>query len=370
MASKKKVLVVDDSALMRKHLRAILEADGRFEVYTARDGQDALDHLAEVNPDVVTLDINMPVMDGITCLSHIMATHPLPVVMVSSLTEKGALATFEALELGAVDFIPKPGGTVSHNIKDIAEGIIQKLLSATGSRMVGAGSRARQQARGARAVPSPAAKRTSPPPPIPRAKTRRVPIHGARVARGLVLIGVSTGGPGTLEEILPLLPAEFPLPVLVAQHMPASFTGVFANRMAKLCPLPVIELDRPTPLEPGKIMIARGDSDVVVARTLGRRIAQNVPANPDFLWHPSVERMVASAMEFFKPEELIAVQLTGMGNDGAPAMAELRGRGGHTIAESEETAVVFGMPKELVALGGAEIVLPMDQIARQLLSWT
>jgi two-component system, chemotaxis family, protein-glutamate methylesterase/glutaminase len=190
------------------------------------------------------------------------------------------------------------------------------------------------------------------------------------VARGLVLIGVSTGGPGTLEEILPLLPAEFPLPVLVAQHMPASFTGVFANRMAKLCPLPVIELDRPTPLEPGKIMIARGDSDVVVARTLGRRIAQNVPANPDFLWHPSVERMVASAMEFFKPEELIAVQLTGMGNDGAPAMAELRGRGGHTIAESEETAVVFGMPKELIALGGAEIVLPMDQIARQLLSWT
>ena len=353
------VLVVDDSALMRRYLRDILEESGRFQVFMARDGQDALSQIKAVNPDVVTLDINMPVMDGLTCLSHIMTESPRPVVMVSSLTEKGALATFEALELGAVDYIAKPGGTVSHNIKEVSDQIVGKILAAAG---------ARPRRSGAAAIPQreliPKKKETAP------VRLQKAPPRASRVAQGLVLIGVSTGGPGTLEEILPKLPRTFPLPVLVAQHMPANFTQVFAQRIGRLCQLQVIEVDRPTPLEPGKILIAKGDADILVERVLGRRVAKCAPADPDFLWHPSVERMVRSAMIYFKPNELIGVELTGMGNDGAPAMAELHKQGGHTIAEAEETAVVFGMPRELIVLGGAEMVLPMGGIADQLIRWT
>lgn len=357
MGAQLKVLVVDDSALMRKYLRQVFEGDGRFQVITARDGQDALDMLATHNPDVVTLDINMPVMDGLTCLSRIMTVHPLPVVMVSSLTEKGAMATFEALELGAVDYIPKPGGTVSHNIKEIGDEIVNKVLAAAGSRP------RRGRVPAAKTQPAshlaPRSQRQAPPLPPPR-----------RLAlQGLVMIGVSTGGPGTLEEILPKLPRSFPWPVLVAQHMPASFTRVFAERIGKLCSLRVVEVDRAIPLEPGMILIAKGDADVVVDRVLGRRVARSVTSDPAFLWHPSVERMVRSACDFFSPDELVAVQLTGMGNDGAHGMADLHRKGGRTIAESEETAVVFGMPKELIALNGAEVVLPCHRIADQLIAW-
>jgi two-component system chemotaxis response regulator CheB len=357
-----KVLVVDDSALMRKYLRRILESEPDIQAFMARDGQDALDQIKAVDPDVVTLDINMPVMDGLSCLNQIMNKAPRPVVMVSSLTEKGALATFEALELGAVDYVAKPGGTVSRNIEESAGEILAKVRSAAGARL----KRRFKGQRRAIVQPEITAKQLAPSmaPAVPAR------VGKDRLAKGLVLIGVSTGGPGTLENILSGLSADFPLPVLVCQHMPANFTKVFAQRLSKVCLLKVMEVDRPTPLEAGQVLIAKGDHDVILQKRLGRRVALNVPPQQDLLWHPSVERMVNSAMEHYQPHELIAVELTGMGYDGAEAMARLHQEGGRTIAEAEESAVVFGMPKELIERGGADVVLHMEKIAAQLTRWS
>lgn len=193
--------------------------------------------------------------------------------------------------------------------------------------------------------------------------------RSADQADALVLIGVSTGGPRTLEDILPVLPADFPRPVLVAQHMPPSFTRPFAERMNSLCALSVSEVSRPTPVEPGNIYIGRGGADLLLARRNGRLTALVRPENPDFLWHPSVELLGRSALEHCDPASVIAVMLTGMGHDGADAFAELKKRGARTIAESAETAVVFGMPAELIERGGATLVMSCERIAGQLQIW-
>lgn len=348
-----KVLVVDDSALMRKHLRSILETESDFEVRVARDGQDALEQIPELDPDVITLDINMPVMDGLTCLSRVMEEFPRPVVMVSSLTEKGAVATFEALELGAVDYVGKPGGTISLNIQDVGQEIRDKVRVASSSRV--------RRSRGLRERIRAQRRTTVKPAAAP------LPVTGVEVP-GLVLIGVSTGGPSTLETVLSELPADFPWPVLVAQHMPGRFTSVFARRLDKECALRVLEVDGPTPLKVGEIYIARGDADVQLGRRRGQLVALNAPEDAS-LWHPSVDRMVKSAMDHLVPDQLIGIQLTGMGYDGAQSMSELHGRGGRTIAESEETAVVFGMPKELILRKGASEVLPAHRVAPRLCDW-
>ncbi len=361
-----KVLVVDDSALMRRYMREILGSDPDLEVYVARNGQEGLNMVKEVDPAVVTLDINMPEMDGLTCLSHIMSESPRPVLMVSSLTTQGALSTFEALELGAVDYIPKPDGTVSRNIKKISAELIAKVRSAARSRIRRSqGLRARLRTRKGGAERRSAVSSTSGRPTVARVAS----VKTASLS-GLLLIGASTGGPRTLERILGGLPADFPHPVLVAQHMPGHFTRVFAERLAQDCQMPVDEVDQTIPLEPGRILIGKGDADVLVGRRGGRRVALCVPPSNQYLWHPSVERMVRTAMEHFSPTDLTAVQLTGMGHDGADGMAELHRLGGRTIAESAETAVVFGMPQELIAKGGATVVLPCDRIAGQLCAWT
>ncbi len=346
-----KVLVVDDSALMRKFIKQMLEEEG-FEVYTARNGKDALERIKEVDPDVVTLDINMPVMDGITCLSHIMSEFPRPVIMVSSLTEKGALVTLEALQLGAVDYVTKPGGTISLDIRKIKDELVEKIKAVVLGR-----STARVRARISRVAKK--AKKEA------HVLTKKA----AKIAgfKGIVLIGSSTGGPGTLEEILGSLPADFPLPILVAQHMPASFTKVFANRLNKSCELEVVHVERPMPLIANRVYIAKGNADVEVKKRLNRVVAESVPESPDYLWHPSVDRMVESALKVIPPEDIIAVLLTGMGYDGAETMTMVHRGGGKTIAESEETAIVFGMPKELIERGGADFVLPSYKIADKLI---
>ncbi|EGJ11703.1 response regulator receiver modulated CheB methylesterase, partial [Rubrivivax benzoatilyticus JA2 = ATCC BAA-35] len=186
---------------------------------------------------------------------------------------------------------------------------------------------------------------------------------------GLVIVGVSTGGPRTLEDILPTLPADFPWPVLVAQHMPENFTGTFARRMDSLCRLQVRECGATMPIERGHVYIGRGGADMVVCERLGRLAVQPRPESPAHPWHPSVDVLVDSAMKLVPAERLVGVQLTGMGDDGARAMTRLKQQGGRTVAESEETAVVFGMPAELIAQGGASLVLPAPEIGRQLLLW-
>lgn len=392
-----KVLVVDDSALMRRLLSGVL-SDAGFEVAVARNGAEGVQRLTEVQPDVVTLDVNMPEMDGLTALSLMMQARPTPVVMVSSLTEKGALATFEALALGAVDFIAKPGGTISLTVDDIAAPLVDKVRAASRARLRQGGLRRLAVAGGgstaAAAAPAPALTAPSPAAGLPAARPASSP--PARLARaqqhtappralaaaprtgsaaapggvpGLVLVGVSTGGPRTLEDILPALPADFPWPVLVAQHMPPNFTAAFAQRMNQLCQLTVREANATMPLQPGHVYIGQGGTDMVVVERLGRLAVQPRPENPEHPWHPSADVLVRSAMAHLGAERLVAVQLTGMGDDGAREMARLRQQGGRTIAESQDTAVVFGMPQELIERGGASVVLPCGDVARQLCHW-
>lgn len=406
-----RLLVVDDSALMRKHLNQVFSAEGDFEIANARNGAEALVELKRFEPDVVTLDVNMPELDGISALSLIMAERPTPVVMFSSITEKGATATLEALALGAVDFIAKPGGTISLNIDAVHKELVAKVRSAAVAKVRGYSRRAQAPVTGAerplkdppgslrRTLPA-----TTPAPTAPahRARTYEAPEPSkptiepgvrSRFARspglvlpghlppqvttpyskmrafGVVMIGVSTGGPKALEEILPLLDKRFQWPILVAQHMPPQFTEAFAKRLNTMCPLNVVEVNAPMEIVPGNVYLGRGGTDMVMAERLGKLIVTPRPESSEYLWHPSVEAMVKSAIKFMHPSQTISVMLTGMGYDGATAMTELKKMGGKTIAESEETATVFGMPAELIKQGGAGIVLPCCSIAQQLNYW-
>lgn len=354
-----RLLVVDDSALMRRYLRECFEDEPDIEVRTARDGRDALEQISRFDPDVVTLDINMPKMDGLTCLSHIMTDMPRPVVMVSSITERGALATYEALELGAVDYVTKPGGTVSLNLREVFPDLVEKVRAAYQPP-----TRWRQLASRRRRAESEKATARK---PVRRALA--LPEGADTPSADAILIGVSTGGPRTLDIVLSALPEDFPIPIVVSQHMPARFTHVFANRLNEYCAITVQEVTAPTALSPGHVYIGRGDADVILSMRGNRLTVISAPQDPRFNWHPSVSRMVASAMSVVDPRRLIAVQLTGMGDDGAAEMAELASNGGRTIAESEQSAVIFGMPRELIVRGGATEVLPAERIAEQLLDW-
>jgi two-component system chemotaxis response regulator CheB len=347
-----KLLIVDDSALMRRQLAALFEAAGGFELRLARNGREAVAENLAFQPDVVTLDINMPEMDGLSALAQMMDERPVPVVMLSSLTEKGALTTFEALALGAVDYCAKPGGTISLSIEEIGKTLVSKVRGA-----------ARARVRKEEPVPRAAAVR---PAPVRAVAAPLVKATKTAEAAGIVVVGVSTGGPRTLERILPLLPAHFPWPVVVAQHMPASFTAPFAARMDTLCELTVVEANRPMPLEAGKVYVCKGGADVVVTRRAGVPTLLARPENNAYLWHPSVELLGRSALEHYAPSAILAVMLTGMGHDGADAFAEIARQGGHTIAESEASAVVFGMPAELIRRGGAREVLPAERIGARL----
>jgi two-component system chemotaxis response regulator CheB len=351
-----KLLIVDDSALMRRQLTTLFQGEADFMIRQARNGKEALEENRDFQPDVITLDINMPEMDGITALSLIMAERPVPVVMVSSLTEKGALATFEALNLGAVDYIAKPGGTISLSIGDIKDELVAKVRAAARAKVKGKSSvrGLAQRLREEREKPV----------------QRPVAVRRSVAGDGLVVVGVSTGGPRTLEDILPLLPADYPWPVLVAQHMPAAFTKSFAERLDALCALRVVEVASPQSIEAGTVYIAKGGADMLVVQRAGKLTVIPKPETKEFLWHPSVELLGRSVLEHYDPSRVVAVMLTGMGHDGADAFTQIKKRGGRTIAESEATAVVFGMPAELIERGGASMVLPLEKIAPQLNAWS
>jgi two-component system chemotaxis response regulator CheB len=351
-----KLLVVDDSALMRKLLGQAFSAQVDFEVDFARDGLEALAKAAVFQPDVITLDVHMPQMDGLACLDRLMIERPCPVVMVSSLTAADADATLEALRLGAVDFVAKPSGAVSIHMEEWGPQLVAKVRAASGARLKSSlRLRERVQHRiGTGAGPAQAPPRRSTGDPV-----------AAASGEGLVLVGTSTGGPPALEALLTALPADFPWPILVAQHMPATFTGPLARRLDALCALTIVEVTRQTPLEAGVVYIGRGDADLIVARRPAGLVAMAAPSL-DYPWHPSTDRLVRSAMQHLPATQLIGVLMTGMGDDGAAAMALLRLEGGRTIAEAQSTAVVWGMPGELVKADGATIIAPLPEIAGHL----
>ncbi len=338
-----KLLIVDDSALMRRYLSEMMSGIIGIQVITARDGHDALERIENDNPDVVTLDINMPNMDGLTCLSHIMTRFPRPVVMVSSITEVGATATFEALEMGALDYITKPGGTVSLNIKQVRNEMLVKVRSAYRQRHLFSQD-----------------KKVSRHTALEQSKQGR--LLDTQV-RGVVVIGVSTGGPSTLERILPYLSADLPLPVVVCQHMPGTFTGVFAQRLNTRCALEVVEVLRPTELLAGKIYVAQGDADTTLTIRNNRPYLVSSPLNSGYNWHPSVSLLLQSIIKSVPAKQVIPVMLTGMGDDGAQEMKLLHDNGATSIAEREQDCAVYGMPKALVELGGATHIAAVDEVA-------
>ncbi|MBW1722617.1 MAG: chemotaxis response regulator protein-glutamate methylesterase [Deltaproteobacteria bacterium] len=350
MRKRIRVLIADDSALMRRELRRIIESDPDMEVVAAvRNGQEAVEQTKALDPDVVALDINMPVMDGLTALQYIMMESPRPVLMVSSLTQEGALSTYEALELGAVDFVGKPGGTISKDIHLVADEILYKIHSAAGANT----SRLKYGKRRKKKSPG---------------KVSRTVSTGKDLPGKVVVIGESTGGPNTIMDILPVLPADLGAPVIVVQHMPKSFTPSFAQRLDKNCALPFREAKSGDIIENNCGYLAPGDIHMTLApRGMGKdgNIVRLTKTPRDPLHKPSVDVTMRSVLSCYG-ENTIAVLLTGMGADGAEAMAEIREAGGRTIAESEETAVVFGMPKEAIRRGGAEFVLPSYEIGEKI----
>ena len=353
-----KILVVDDSALVRKLFGGVLANEADFEARFARNGLDALEQIHSFKPDVITLDVHMPQMNGLECLDRIMVERPCPVLMVSSLTAEGADATLEALRLGAVDFVPKPEGAVSLRIDEFAPTLVQKIRAAASAKLR-ASLRLREKVQHRIGGSVPRRRRqamSDPPEPVPRRAS----------GDGLVLVGTSTGGPPALEALLSPLPVTFPWPILVAQHMPASFTGPLAKRLDGICAVRVVEAAHPILLEPGCVYIGRGDADLIVSRRAAGLVAMAAPSQSGYPWHPSTDRLVKSAMQHLPASQLIGILMTGMGNDGAEAMSHLRAQGGKTIAEAQETAVIWGMPGELAKAGGADWIVPLPKIADRL----
>ncbi len=337
-----KVLVVDDSALIRMSVSEILSRAG-MEVITAKNGREAVEKVLKENPDVVTLDIKMPVMDGLTALKLIMEKKPTPVVMLSSLTYEGARETIEALKLGAVDFIAKPGGVVT-DLKEIEDEIVRKVRMAA---------------------------ETSP--NIIRIQNLKK-LKGLGVVRGkwkktdkdvCILIGSSTGGPSALEMIIPRLPADIPAPVFIVQHMPPGFTKQLAERLNSISEIEVKEAENNERVRKGVAYIAPGGYHMKLRKAMDVVRIKIVDGKPVNAVKPSVDVTADSIVDIYDGNT-IGVILTGMGEDGAYGMKRIRDAGGLTIASSEDTCVVFGMPKAAIELGAIVSVKPVFEIAEEI----
>ncbi|MBI1751345.1 MAG: chemotaxis response regulator protein-glutamate methylesterase [Acidobacteria bacterium] len=355
-----RILVVDDSPFMRKSLQKMLEEAPDLRVIaTARDGIDALEKIQEHKPDIVTLDIEMPRMDGLTCLKKIMADHPMPVLMVSSLTQEGAQATLDALSLGALDFIPKESGFASLSILQIQQDLQEKVRRlATSPRFH----------RPAHAQPAP-----STPAPFPAARPAAPKTGpstvGAPAGLGvasspqaeLLIIGSSTGGPKALQDILPALPASLPVPCLIVQHMPSTFTKPFAERLDGLCQVHVKEAEQGEHLKAGTVYIAPGGIHMTYGARGPKGCLELSPEPVSSLHRPSVDVLFLSVAELYRGQVLAGI-LTGMGADGAKGMEQLKRKGAHTLAESEESCVVYGMPRAAVERGCVDAIAPVSEI--------
>lgn len=340
MPSPFRVLVVDDSAFMRSALTRNIEKDKRFKVIaTASDGRDGVAKALQLKPDVITLDVEMPVMNGIQALKEIVAKTSIPVIMVSAVTEDGAKTTMEALEIGAVDFIPKAKG---------AEHIHEKLLAAVTANL--------SRVRGISAPVS--LQRATPPPPPPPVRT--TPIR-ADINAKIVVIGSSTGGPQALQTVLGQIPANFPVPILIAQHMPAQFTLALAKRLDATCPPKVVEARDGEPLAKGTVYIGPGGMHLRCTQS----VVKVDPDKGESLYKPSVNVLGESAQEAFG-KNVLGVMLTGMGNDGMRAFLNLHKAGAYNIVQDAASCVVYGMPRAVVDAGGADEVLSIEKIGQRI----
>jgi two-component system chemotaxis response regulator CheB len=334
-----RALVIDDSAYNRVTISRMLESSPQIKVVaTAVNGEDGIKQVMKHRPDVITLDLEMPVMDGFAFLRWLMANLPTAVIAVSSRSSDRSV--FKALDLGAVDFIGKPGGRVSPRLEEIERDLVAKVLQVADIRMENLRRRIAEEEEIETHQPEPAE-----------------PCVGGVE---LVAIGCSTGGPPALQHLLQNLPL-LPLPIVVAQHMPQAFTRLFAERVNKLTSYTVKEGNDGEMLENGTVYVAPGGMQMEVRRAGDGLQARVFAARPNDLYAPSVDRLLTSASEACG-ERLVAIIMTGMGDDGAQAIRRVRERGGRTIAESAQTAIIFGMPNEAIKTGCIDQVLPLGQI--------
>ena len=336
-----KALVIDDSAYNRVTISRMLESDSRIKVVaTANNGEDGIKKVMRHEPDVITLDLEMPVMDGFSFLRWLMQNRPTPVIAVSSRSSDRSV--FKALELGAIDFIVKPGGNVSPRLEEIERDLIAKILQTGEMRIENVKKRIEDGSVGADF-------------------SRPRPAEAGPTPIDLIAIGCSTGGPPALQHLFQSL-ALLPVPIVVAQHMPPTFTRLFAERVDRLTKYSVKEVGDGERLSPGSVYVAPGGMQTEVQRGKGGLQARVIPSDSKDVYAPSVDRLFTSAANSCG-ERLIAVIMTGMGDDGAEAMRRVRERGGKTIAESPDTAIIFGMPSQAIKTGAIDHVLPLTEIA-------
>jgi two-component system chemotaxis response regulator CheB len=349
-----RVLIVDDSGFFRRRLTEMLNADPRLEVVGAvADGAQAVEQVAKLRPDVVTMDIEMPVMDGITATRRIMTTTPTPILMFSSLTTDGAKATLDALDAGAVDYLPKKFEDISRDQDEAKRQLCERVYA------IGSNKRAVHPQRPLSTTAAPAR-----PAVAVAAAARPVPSAMPAARRGqyrLVAIGTSTGGPVALQQVLTKLPGNFPLPLVLIQHMPGSFTPAFAQRLNQLCAIEVREAKDGDELKPGLALLAPGGKQMVLDQRAGRTTVRITESEPGQNYKPSVDVTFTSVARIF-PGQALAVVLTGMGADGREG-ARLMKQGGSTVwAQDEASCVVYGMPAAIVEAGLADAVLPLSEI--------
>lgn len=357
-----RVLVVDDSGFFRRRVSEMLAADNRLEVVgTAANGQEAIDQASRLRPDVITMDIEMPVMDGITAVKRIMTTNPRPILMFSSLTTDGARATLDALDAGAVDYLPKKFEDISKDREEARRKLCDRVFA------IGSRGHARPAARPTSPTPTRPAPgvstraATATPQPAARPAPRTSGVMPRRGQVSLVAIGTSTGGPVALQEVLTKLPASFPFPLVLIQHMPGSFTPAFAQRLNQQCAINVKEAADGDELKPGLALLAPGGKQMILEQRGGRTMVKVMESDPRFNYKPSVDLTFGSIAKVM-PGKALGVVLTGMGADGREG-AKLMKQGGASIwAQDEASCVVYGMPAAVAEAGLADQILPLSEI--------
>jgi two-component system, chemotaxis family, protein-glutamate methylesterase/glutaminase len=355
VAKKIRVLVVDDSALVRKILTELLASDPGIEVVgTAPDAFIAREKIKSLNPDVLTLDVEMPKMDGVTFLRNLMRLHPMPVVMVSSLTDHGAEVTLDALGVGAVDYLPKPKVDLAATLGDYRDELIEKVRAASMARVRAYDSRG-EGASGLQVTKALSAD----------AVLQKAAPLNFRTTDRLIAIGASTGGTEAIKDVLVGMPADAP-GIVIAQHIPKAFSTPFAERMNRSCAMTVCEAQDGQQIRPGHVYIAPGDRHLVVLRSGARWICKLDDGVPVNRHKPSVDVLFRSVAQQ-AGHNAIGVLLTGMGRDGAQGLKEMREVGSPTIAQDEATSVVWGMPGSAVEIGAAAEVLPLPRIAARVM---
>ncbi|MDQ8204710.1 chemotaxis response regulator protein-glutamate methylesterase [Pelagicoccus sp. SDUM812003] len=346
-----RAIVADDSTLTRRAICRLLESDPQIEVVAiARDGADAVNMAREYRPDVITLDINMPRLDGLSALKQILTEGYCQAIVVSTHTPRNADATIEALSLGAFDCVAKPDGDDSRDLQAIAHELIEKIKAAAQADL-------KQQSDDASARKPEAIFE-------PDFSAEQEPIdRGTPAPTRAIAIGISTGGPTSIQKVLPRFPADLDAAIFLVQHMPANFTSSFSKRLASKCSIQVEEARARQSIRSGVCYVGQGGRHMVPHRRSDSSITMRCPTQPQSLFVPSVDVMFRAVGKAFGPQNTIAILMTGIGHDGAESMLELKNGGAYTIAESEETAVVYGMPRAAYERGGVCEALPLHCIA-------